>query len=1038
MPQKNTIDILEKYIGRDNISIIDKQKGIYKCHKYFKNSPYQILYVDCSNKWTDESFNLKELESYQEEIFMKDYYDASGPLQWNFYYAFISSTQAIHDHKEKKEEIEKDEMYARKLVLSNDELNLWLSRINTLSKPSATLVEKDLSSVWVNKLKNAELDVVFGDEKYTTGVDKYLEGEPIIVLTEAESNDNSDTKTDVSFIDQLEIKNYRKHPLQKKFNFGKVNLIKGLNGCGKTSLLEAIELILCGKTYRNDKTDTSNIKITAKFSGSNELVHFLPGNHKIYKDRDNIWYNNADQRTNRLHVSFNKFNFYNTDAASTLSNDSENSDIKRAFEDIALGQEVNRIEQRLNGFHDRFSNSLKNYNKLIQEYNYSINKENALITDLGTLDKSPEIFLKELLKEIKNISWNLKEAKFNTKAIVILEKRIITALSLIESISEGLSWHTAASYNAIIKVTKNYTDNLNEIVAIDKQINSSTKKLETVESDIENISELLNDLKNAEKYFNEQKLAQLKNLENKIEDKKSLISRLKKIKQHSSDIHFENVKPDQLNLTIKGLEDKTSNNIKSKEEQIKTLTHRKEKLSISFSQLEKLISEIKTKGREYIKLNSSATECPLCYSSFPEEKLAIRIKESRDNLISSGIYDNISTEISNLNRELKTEQSLYSLIEKIKKVAYIIDPNKGYNKIITVIKKDIASSISILNKEITNYNELLELKDYFDNKELYEEEYLDFISELDSWDLKIKDKKQFDKANTQYKNQAIENKITKQALVTSIKKLESRKNEIFSTLKIIGRNPKVMLEKRIESLIDSKATFEQLAQFIELDNDEKILTYEKKIKNFQALLLRYKKILKEKEEFDSRIEAANSSIKDLNKKIKSTTKYQIRAQRACKVIEDILKENSKASFLKNFIDKNKDEIAEIFKVIHSPKEFEYINFGSDGSVNLKRIDEEKEASLSEISTGQRSALALSIFSALNRKLKRGPNILLFDDPVANIDDLNVLSYFDYLREVAVNGNRQIFFATANENVAFLFSQKFNFLGEDYKEFNFAR
>jgi len=56
---------------------------------------------------------------------------------------------------------------------------------------------------------------------------------------------------------------------------------------------------------------------------------------------------------------------------------------------------------------------------------------------------------------------------------------------------------------------------------------------------------------------------------------------------------------------------------------------------------------------------------------------------------------------------------------------------------------------------------------------------------------------------------------------------------------------------------------------------------------------------------------------------------------------------------------------------------------------------------------------------------------MFDDPVANIDDLNILSYFDYLREIAVNGDRQIFFATANENAAFLFKQKFDFLGEDY-------
>jgi DNA repair protein SbcC/Rad50 len=91
-----------------------------------------------------------------------------------------------------------------------------------------------------------------------------------------------------------------------------------------------------------------------------------------------------------------------------------------------------------------------------------------------------------------------------------------------------------------------------------------------------------------------------------------------------------------------------------------------------------------------------------------------------------------------------------------------------------------------------------------------------------------------------------------------------------------------------------------------------------------------------------------------------------------------------------------------------------------------------------VSTGQRAALAVSIFLALNSLLKNGPAIILLDDPVAHVDDLNTLSFFDYLREVAVRNKRQIFFATANDKLANLFRKKFDFLGEQFKEIELNR
>jgi len=54
-----------------------------------------------------------------------------------------------------------------------------------------------------------------------------------------------------------------------------------------------------------------------------------------------------------------------------------------------------------------------------------------------------------------------------------------------------------------------------------------------------------------------------------------------------------------------------------------------------------------------------------------------------------------------------------------------------------------------------------------------------------------------------------------------------------------------------------------------------------------------------------------------------------------------------------------------------------------------------------------------------------------------VDDLNSLSFLDYLRET-VRGERQIFFATANDKFASLFERKFDFLGDEFRRLDLSR
>jgi exonuclease SbcC len=136
--------------------------------------------------------------------------------------------------------------------------------------------------------------------------------------------------------------------------------------------------------------------------------------------------------------------------------------------------------------------------------------------------------------------------------------------------------------------------------------------------------------------------------------------------------------------------------------------------------------------------------------------------------------------------------------------------------------------------------------------------------------------------------------------------------------------------------------------------------------------------------------------------------------------------------VQNFLEENLQEIVRVFRMVHAPREFSHLEFDSiTGALRLVRRVGQTRSGVTEISSGQRAALSLSIFLVLNGKLSNGPPFIILDDPIAHVDDLNILSFFDYLRELIISGNRQLFFATASEKVANLYRKKFDFLKDEF-------
>lgn len=126
--------------------------------------------------------------------------------------------------------------------------------------------------------------------------------------------------------------------------------------------------------------------------------------------------------------------------------------------------------------------------------------------------------------------------------------------------------------------------------------------------------------------------------------------------------------------------------------------------------------------------------------------------------------------------------------------------------------------------------------------------------------------------------------------------------------------------------------------------------------------------------------------------------------------------------LQQLVEEHMDVVGTLFKAFQRPYEFESVKL-ADGELQVIRRGGNTPELASDMSSGQRAALALAIFITNNLAHDTAPPIMLLDEPFAHLDDINTISFFNLLIELAIQGERQVLFATANDNIADLLERK---------------
>lgn len=227
---------------------------------------------------------------------------------------------------------------------------------------------------------------------------------------------------------------------------------------------------------------------------------------------------------------------------------------------------------------------------------------------------------------------------------------------------------------------------------------------------------------------------------------------------------------------------------------------------------------------------------------------------------------------------------------------------------------------------------------------------------------------------------------------------------------------------------EEQVNIKQIQKFLGIDDFEE---YRKNIQKFLNILYR---LSVEDQKYINKVKRNNrwnlTFVKHYYKKYYGDFENENKVvQDYCKKYLKRIKEDIEFISWETVIKEHINKIENVFKLLISTDEYTSLKIQGEEIV-ATRSNTGEIVSMSKMSTGQKVCLALAFMFALFLSSETAPNFILLDEPVANLDDIHMLNLLDLLRRLSLSGT-QIFFTTANPDVAKLFRRKFSYLEEEF-------
>lgn len=981
---------------------------------------FAVCYVDVS---TQIPSDMRLLNDYQERIIASRYFQGGKSLQWNNYLFFVvdaEPSQAI------RLLVERDRRYARKFVLSEPELDTALAP--PTYKVSDEVITTDILNIWTNLLAESNLDrAILNDETMPRRLE--LIEEHFGQAASATHRSLGTPRTKVQpFLRRVALEKFRPFPETREFDLGTVTLICGVNGSGKTSLLEAIELVYCGQTKRNPKTAGSYVIVATYEDGKTERA-----NDKrlvsAFRDRNLAWYGQFEQRTSNLYQTFARFNFLDTDAAVGLAELKSQADLEEDLSKLLVGPDASKTWDVIARTGDKLDDKIKEWHTLRNQIDQELSSVKRQIAASSDLKQESGVILQKLDSLLSETSWSRIEGEVVTSTQKLVESLSMYGTIVQEAIKcewAGAPVTVAGLQQFLVKGRSRAESSENAMKELAKTLDSERRLAQELSEGERNLSILTEFLQFAEAGV-AQRLAEADRLALLIAKH---LQNIAGFAADSMQSHLEAAK--EMTVATFG------NSASAQMDNAKQLLREAQQNYSAFSALREesanLGQRLRDVASEILKSAAEPDTCPLCNWKYPQGELSQHMH--------AGVDPRIESRAAELLQAIRKQESGLEEVQSMQRTATWAETIcQRFGKPTSITVTDLLQLVSDSEKEQARLSKrqslLTEELGQFTKAGMTAERYRKLLASVPA-EIKsatMEEIKQRCKALERARNEKVSDlnasNAKRQSLLISAAEVLRAKdatiNSIESTLSELKERlvATEVLLNRLDSFnsylpLLSTQPLSELALTIE--------TVRRVAGDYQATLSKEQSAVSVLAEATKRKDQIEQQLAGLTPRIKRLTE-------AREVLTKIQSEHSLNDAMDDALKQNRAAIEAIFSRIHSPAEFSGLG---DNLTTLKR-KHGGDATLREISTGQRAAFALSLFLAQNAQLRTAPPLILIDDPIAHVDDLNCLSFLDYLREVVIAGDRQIVFATANEKLAALFERKFDFLGGDkFKRYNLTR
>lgn len=1010
------------------------EEAVVCVERHHKGTCYAVAYVDLAD---DVVGRAGELHDFQERILGDDFFGAPGDLRWNKYLYIVAGPRSLsHGGFEKaKAAIESDKEYARKHVVSEEELEALLGAVQHFT-PSTAGKDFNVVGEWEKRLVAANLDELLDRPKRKDVVERIgtRSAKRVPVADKALTLSPPDTALVQNWLASISIDRFRPVHDGKSYTFGQVTLIVGPNGTGKTSLLEAIEYFYCGHNRRQGNQGTP--KIAGSLVGNPVPLSASAEAGRI-RARCFSWYNRDERYAKSILGAFTRYNFLDTDAAFRLSTELEPSEIPNDLSRLLVGSDAATIWDYLSKIAPEVETA---HQRAVASVNQNRQKLDIAQKELQDSQKWP------------SNGKALTEA-FHAALAALQWKASSTTTTPLATTDEAKNLQQALGHLQAVLAAGSGAMSLDAIAARSRELNLALDRARPLDSDRTRYGQ-------EAKRFSEQALTSERasqTLDRWLTYLNSGFTithaRLMKAKA-AADIALgrlgvyangdipevpEDYESTPLNSALRN----AGLNVRNAADKVRNL----ERLAADFDKVAsaraQAAHQLQTAAQALFDTGHPKDDCPICHAKYPPKDLTVLINQITGVLGQSNELKEVTAQLAAAQEDLKYLQTRVNFLQYLQRIAETINlaPDVFCGTIpsrLVELRAELAKATAefiaarkdwaqLANSGLTT-NEYEPLRDTISTMLQLPESAFD-VAVIGEVRVKV-----LEEAAAARKREAEHleqrNRISRQLIEISTKATDEGWNT--RSQKDGGMQTLVIMQSEVASVQNQVSA---LQGFMNIDSCTSLDDLRMGIIGASRIYLEAMQAIQIENAMSINIRALNGRIRLLKKLLRPAEEQAKNYLTARDTLKQLQTECSLERATQASLDAIGAQINEIFSRIHAPNEYEYVG---RGEALLQTASSHERRTLEQVSTGQRAAFALSVFLAMNRSATSAPPVILIDDPIAHIDDLNALSFLDYLRDLAVNSNRQIFFATADTRIASLFARKFSFLGESFQTIQLTR